>query len=158
RVAPDGTSYVMASFSRHDCQACAARPLCTKNQQQGRRVRLPPRDQYEALATARTWYASEAARQTVQQRAGVGGPLSQGVRAYGLRRTRSRGLEKTHVQHIAIAAAINLDRIVAWLEGRLRAQTRTSRFAALAPACALPAERRPKEAGTPLSSSVPSPE
>ena len=34
---------------------------------------------------------------------------------------------------MAIAAAINIDRIVAWLEERPRATTRTSRFAALAP-------------------------
>jgi transposase len=38
------------------------------------------------------------------------------------------------LQHIAIAAAINLDRIVAWLEEIPHALTRTSRFAALAPA------------------------
>jgi hypothetical protein len=42
-------------------------------------------------------------------------------------------LPKTHVQHIA-TAAINIDRIVAWLDERPRAQTRPSRFAALAPA------------------------
>jgi transposase len=41
------------------------------------------------------------------------------------------------VQHIATAAAINIDRIVAWLDERPRAQTRTSRFAALAPPDAL---------------------
>ena len=38
---------------------------------------------------------------------------------------------------VATAAAINLDRIVAWLDQRPRAQTRTSRFAALAPVSAL---------------------
>jgi transposase len=54
-----------------------------------------------------------------------------------LRRTRYRGLPKTHLQHVTIAAAINVDRIVAWLDKRPRATTRTSRFAALAPACAL---------------------
>ena len=47
------------------------------------------------------------------------------------------GTVKTHVQHIATAAAINIDRIVAWLDARPRAQTRISRFAALAPANAL---------------------
>jgi hypothetical protein len=39
----------------------------------------------------------------------------------------------THVHNVATAAAINIDRIVAWLEERPRATTRTSRFAALAP-------------------------
>ena len=38
---------------------------------------------------------------------------------------------------LRIIAAINIDRIVAWLDERPQAQTRTSRFAALAPANAL---------------------
>jgi transposase len=100
-------------------------------------VSLPPRDQYEALAAAQTWLASEEGQQLYKRRAGVEGTLSQGVRAFGLRRTRYRGLPKTHVQHVATAAAINVDRIVAWLDERPRAQTRTSRFTALAPPNAL---------------------
>ena len=88
----------------------------------------------EALEAARTWYASEEGRHAYQPRAGVEGTLSQGVRAFGLRQTRYRGLQRTHLQHLATAAAINLDRMVAWLEDRPRATTRTSRFAALAPA------------------------
>jgi transposase len=139
RVEQDGTPYIIAAFSRQDCHACPARPLCTQAQQQGRRLRLPPQDQYEALTAARTWYASEEGSQYYKQRAGVEGTLSQGVRAFGLRRTRYRGLPKTHMQHVAIAAAINVDRIVAWLDERPRAQTRTSRFAALAPPDALKA-------------------
>jgi transposase len=138
RVEPDGTPYILASFRRQDCHACPVRSLCTKAQQQGRRLRLPPQDQYEALTAARAWYASEEGSQYYKQRAGVEGTLSQGVRAFGLRRSRYWGLAKTHLQHIAIAAAINLDRIVAWLDERPRAQTRTSRFAALAPAGVLP--------------------
>jgi transposase len=134
RVEQDGTPYIIASFSRQDCQACPARPLCTQAQQQGRRLRLPPQDQYEALTAARAWYASEEGRERYKRRAGVEGTLSQGVRACGLRRTRYWGVAKTHLQHVAIAAAINIDRLVAWLDERPRAMTRISRFAALAPA------------------------
>ena len=50
-----------------------------------------------------------------------------------MRRTRYAGFDKVHVQNVAIAAAINVDRLVAWFDGRPRAQTRTSRFATLAP-------------------------
>ena len=153
----DGSPYIIASFRRQDCQACPARPLCTQAQQQGRRLRLPPQEQYEALAAARAWYASEEGRQRYQCRAGVEGTLSQGVRAFGLRRTRYRGLEKTHLQHVAIAAAINIDRLVAWLEERPRAKTRTSRFAALAPACAIlvgtPPAQTPADLPGPVTSS-----
>ena len=134
-MAPEGHPYIRVSFRRQDCHACPTRPLCTQAQQQIRRLRLPPQEQYEALAAAQAWYASEKGSERYQQRAGVEGTLSQGVRAFRLRRTRYRGLPKTHMQHVAIAAAINMDRIVAWLDERPRATTRTSRFAALAPAC-----------------------
>jgi hypothetical protein len=83
------------------------------------------------------WYSSEEGKQSYKQRAGVEGTLSQGVRGFGLRYARYRGLEKTHLQHVATAAAINVDRLVAWLDERPRAKTRTSRFAALAPVSTL---------------------
>ena len=41
---------------------------------------------------------------------------------------------KTGLQHIATAAAINLDRLIAWFNEMPQAQTRTSRFVRLAPA------------------------
>jgi transposase len=129
---------IIVEFAREDCQACPARALCTRAQQQGRRVRLPPQAQYEALEAARAWYASEEGKQRYQQRAGIEGTLSQGVRGFGLRCARYRGLEKTHFQHVATAAAMNMDRLVAWFDERPRATTRTSRFAALAPACGMP--------------------
>src|SRR5262249_44085625 len=125
---------MMVSFRRQDCHVCPPRPLCPQARQQMRRFRLPPREQYEALVAARAWYGSAEGSARAQQRAGVEGTLSQGVRAFGLRRTRSRGLPKTPLQHIALAAAINIARIAAWLAERPRATTRTSRFAALAPA------------------------
>jgi transposase len=139
-VARDGHPYIIVSFSPQQCRPCPARPFCTQSQQQGRRLRLPPQAQYEALQTARAWYSSDEGTQRYKRRAGVEGTLSQGVRAFGLRRTRYRGLEKTHLQHVATAAAMNIDRIVAWLEARPRATTRTSRFAALAPVHDLPSE------------------
>jgi transposase len=133
-----GSRPIIVAFDKQTCGTCPVRPCCTRAKHTGRRLRLPPQDQYEALAAAQTWYASEEGQQLYQRRAGVEGTLSQGVRAFGLRRTRYWGLAKTHLQHVAIAAAINIDRIVAWLDERPRAQTRTSRFAALAPVSALP--------------------
>ena len=54
------------------------------------------------------------------------------MRAFGLRRGRYRGLARTHLQHVATAAAIDLQRLAAWFRAVPRAATRTSRFAALA--------------------------
>jgi transposase len=136
----EGKPYTLVRFSLQDGRPCHARPLCSRTTETGRRLHLPSQEHCEALQEARAWYASEEGRQRSQCRAGVEGTLSQGVRAFGLRRTRYRGLEKTHLQHVAIAAAINIDRIVAWLEEQPRATTRTSRFAALAPVHDLPAE------------------
>jgi transposase len=136
----EGKPYTLVRFSLQDCRPCHARPLCSRPTDTGRRLHLPSQEHFAALQEARAWYASAEGRQRYQCRAGVEGTLSQGVRAFGLRRSRYRGLEKTHLQHVATAAAINIDRIVAWLEERPRATTRTSRFAALAPVHDLPSE------------------
>jgi transposase len=139
----EGKPYTLVRFSLQDCGPCHARPLCFRTTETGRRLHLPSQERFEAVLAARAWYGSEEGRQRYQCRAGIEGTLSQGVRAFGLRQTRYQGLEKTHLQHVAIAAAINIDRIVAWLDERPRATTRTSRFAALAPAYAIPARPLP---------------
>jgi transposase len=44
----------------------------------------------------------------------------------GLRRSRSIGQEKTHLQHVVTAAAMNIIRLMRWLDGEPHAQTRRS--------------------------------
>ena len=132
QVDPTGRSYIRVRFRGADCGRCSARALCTRSKQKARNLKLQPRAQYEALKEARLRHASEEGQQLYALRAGIEGTISQGVRAFGLRRTRYRGQAKTHLQHVATATAINLDRIWAWLEGVPHAPTRTSRFAALA--------------------------
>ena len=78
---------------------------------------------------ARTQLASEHGRSQYQQRAGVEGTISQAVRGSGLRQARYHGLAKTHLQHVATAAALNIGRVVAHWEEDKPAQTRVSRFA-----------------------------
>ena len=65
------------------------------------------------------------------RRAGIEGTISQGVRAFGLRRSRSRGLAKTHLQHVASTSHVNLERLAAWFRAAPRTALRTSRFAGL---------------------------
>ena len=132
-----GPSLIHARFSRRDCKVCESRRLCTRAKPpRARTVGFPLRQPYEALRAAQAWYGSDEGRRQYARRAGVEGTLSQGVRAFGMRRSRYRGLAKTHLQNVAAASAINLDRLVAWLDGRPRALTRTSRLAMLAPPCA----------------------
>ena len=127
-----GMPYISVRFRQADCAACRARPLCTRAEHQARHLKLQPRPEYEALKAARERLTSKEGRRLYARRAGIEGTLSQGVRAFGLRRSRYLGLAKTHLQHIATAAAINLERLAAWFQTVPRATTRTSRFAALA--------------------------
>jgi transposase len=124
--------HVRIAFRRADCDACAARAACTRRPHRPRYLRLPPRAEYEALKAARGRLATREGRRTYARRAGIEGTISQGVRAFGLRRSRYRGLAKTHLQHVATAAAVNLGRLSDWFRSIPRAATRTSRFAALA--------------------------
>jgi transposase len=71
-------------------------------------------------------------KQRYRVRAGIEGTLSQGVRAFGMRRSRYIGLAKSGLQQACTAAAMNVSRAVHWLAGRPRARTRVTRFAALA--------------------------
>lgn len=129
-----GKPRLNARFSRSDCGACPARTLCTPAKDARRNVFFHPREEYEALNAARVRMDDPAWKESYHVRAGVEGTLSQGVRAFGMRQCRYIGLAKTALQHICIAAAMNVSRIVHWLDGQPRAKTRVTRFAALVPA------------------------
>ncbi len=107
------------------------RSNCTRAAKQGRYLRLPHREPYEALRAMRAYIGSEEGRRLYAKRAGIEGTISQGVRSFGLRRSRYRGEAKARLQHVATAAALNVSRLWDWLEGRPRAATRVSRFARL---------------------------
>jgi len=131
---PGQRALVRAQFRAVDCLGCPSRSRCTRSEAQttGRVLAILPRPEYDALAAARARESTAEGRRLYAQRQGIESTLSQAVRAFGLRQTRYRGLTKTGLQHVATAAAINLDRITAWFGGRPIAPTRTSRFAALA--------------------------
>jgi transposase len=90
------------------------------------------KEHHQALQEARARHKGAEFHEKYRSRAGIEGTISQGVRAFGLRRSRYRGQEKTHLQHLVTATVINLVRTLAWLEGESLAKTRTSKFAALA--------------------------
>lgn len=84
------------------------------------------------MQSARQQQETDEFKERYRKRAGVEGTISQGTRSFGLRRARYIGLAKTHLQNVATAAAMNLTRMVAWLNEIPKGQTRQSRFAALA--------------------------
>ncbi len=128
-----GNSVISARFLKADCLQCPARTLCTHSATAPRHIIFRTQAEHQAIQTIRQQQTTPEWQARYMQRAGVEGTLSQGVRAYELRETRYIGLAKTHLQHILMAAGINIVRIVAWLQGIPRAMTRVSHFAALAP-------------------------
>lgn len=61
-------------------------------------------------------------------RAGIEGCPSQGVRVCGLCRSRYVGSAKTDLKHVATAAALDIMRLSAWVQGEIWAATRVSRL------------------------------
>jgi transposase len=128
----NGHHYIRVTFAKEDCAGCPQRARCTRAKTHPRSLQLPPQLQQEAIDRMRAYLESAEGRQLYATRAGMEGTLSQGGRVCGLRRSRDIGLAKTHLQQVASAAALNLDRLAAWFMHRPRAHTRVSRFAALA--------------------------
>ena len=135
-VNPDATKpeTVVVRFSRRDCSPCPARSQCTRRQVEPRELVLQPRVEHEALWTARQRQQTEAFKVRYAARAGIESSHAQGVRRCGMRQTRYIGLARTHLQHIATAAAINVIRLGEWWAGTPPGRTRHSHFAALQPA------------------------
>ena len=130
-----GHDNIGVNFSRQQCQDCPVRDDCTKAKSgHGRSLNFLPQAQHEALQAARHHQTTPEFQQQYARRAGIEGTISQGTRAFGLRRSRYLGLAKTHLQQIATATAMNLVRLWHWWNEIPKAQTRTSRFAALNPA------------------------
>jgi transposase len=135
-----GAPVVRIRFSLNTCGPCPHREQCSPSTPGGRitarRLVVYTQSAHEALQARRLEQNKESWKKRYACRAGIEGTLSQGVRRFGLRRCRYFGQAKTHLQHVFTAVAMNLDRLDAWLQGRPRAQTRRSRFTALAPTAA----------------------
>lgn len=129
-----GHEYVAFRFAPADCHACTHQRDCTQSKRGVRVVSLKPQAEYEILQAARARQETEEFKTKYKRRAGIEGTISQGTRAFDLRRSRYVGLAKTHLQHLATAAAMNLTRVAVWLMyGKPKAQTRCSPFMALMP-------------------------
>ncbi len=138
RTYPDITGHarIYVHFQPQVCLPCPLRARCTQARRQYRSLSFKPRAEYELLQWARQRQHTPEFRQLYKKRAGIEGTLSQGVRAFELRRTRYLGLLKTHLQHILTALAMNLIRFANWVNNVPLATTRSSAFARLALATA----------------------
>jgi transposase len=93
---------------------------------------LAPQTHFEAQQHARKRQQTVQFKESCKVRAGVEGTMSQAAVALGSRRSRYRGMTKTHFQNLMTATAINLLRGISWLNGIPRHTTPQSRFARLA--------------------------
>ncbi|MGQ0603319.1 MAG: IS1182 family transposase [Anaerolineales bacterium] len=119
-------------FSDPACRACPQHARCTKSAG-ARHLTLRPRSQHEALQAARANQQTPEFQARYRRRAGIEGTFSQADRLCDLRRSRYIGRAKTHLQHILTAAALNVHRLFAWLEGEPFALTRVAPFVQLMP-------------------------
>jgi transposase len=87
---------IKIQFSITDCGSCPRRCDCvhSTNKYQRRTLTIRPQAQHAALQTARQRQRSETFQQTYALRAGIEATISQGVRAFDLRRSRYLGLPK----------------------------------------------------------------
>ena len=109
-----GHAYWEIRFEPAACRICPHLSECTRSKRGVRTVCIRPQVEYETLKTVRERQTTQSFKDKYKKRAGIEGTISQGVRTFGLRRSRYIGLAKTRLQHLVTAAAMNLTRVVAW--------------------------------------------
>ena len=129
RTIDNGKDTVKIKFSSKDCRVCKSRHLCTKSTRRTLTLRKP--EEYLAILKARKRAKNEGFKNVYNRRAGIEATISWATRSFGLRKARYSGIEKTSLQHVVIATALNLNRIYYWLEERERTDTRISAFGRL---------------------------
>jgi transposase len=117
-------------FKRVECEPCPVHDQCTKHNR--RTLSFHEQPVFEVVQQRKAEQHTEEFRKRYGKRAGVEGTISQCVFALDMRRSRYRGLEKTHLQFVLSAAAMNLTRVVNWLNEVPRSKTRMTRFGQLA--------------------------
>lgn len=127
----NGRDAIRIRFATTTCAPCTVRDQCTRSTQYGRQLTVRPQDQDAVLQRVRAEQGTDEWKARYAARAGIEGTVHQAVAVSGMRRTRYRGLARTHLGHVLTAAAVNLLRIDAWWNDTPLARTRTSRLAAL---------------------------
>jgi len=124
----DGKPISTARFAKKDCHSCAFQINCTRAKSSGRTLKLYAQKIHEIHQKMRLKFKNPTNKLRYQLRAGIESTISQGVRRYGLRNCRYRGLEKSTLQHTLTGVAVNLQRLVSWWTegGRPKPRSRTA--------------------------------
>jgi len=126
-----GLDTIVVKFDTGTCQACPVKTQCTTAKRGGRQLTIRPRRVHQAMQHARAHQNTREFQQTYKLRAGVEGTIRQAVAVTDTRHTRYRGLEKTHLEHVCSAVALNLVRLDAYFNDVPLDRTRTSNLARL---------------------------
>lgn len=130
-----GGPVVRIRFDHATCRACTVRSACTWAKEAPRQLTVRPQEQHVAMQAARQRQETPEFKAQYALRAGVESTLSQGIRRFDLRRSRYLGLARTHLQQLLNATAMNVVRVIAWLQGKPGDEHRRKpgHFARLAP-------------------------
>jgi transposase len=112
-----GDPVIRLRFDGPTCRACPVRSACTSAQDAPRQLTVRLQAYHEALQAARHRPETTAFKAQYTLRAGVESSLSQGVRCFDLRRSRYRGLARTHLRQLLTATAMHVVRVIAWIWG-----------------------------------------
>jgi hypothetical protein len=126
-----GAKAIVVKFPAKVCAACPVRDQCTTATHGGRQLTLHPRQVQQVLDSARAEQDTKPWQATYALRAGVEGTISQAVAVTGIRHARYKGQDKTHLEHVYSAVALNLIRLDAWWNGHALDRTRTSHLTRL---------------------------
>jgi transposase len=91
-----GNPVIKIKFASSDCRVCPRLRDCTHTKRPRRTITIHPQPEQEALQAARQRQSEPEFAEQYGKRAGIEGTISQGVRAFGLRRARYWGQAKTH--------------------------------------------------------------
>lgn len=119
---------VKIKFSMTDCKPCVSRQLCTQSKTQRRTISIRPQAQHEALIARRLHEKTAEFKTDYAKRSGIEDSIAQGIRSCDMRRSRYFGEAKTHLAHLMTATAMNLVRILNWLEGLPKSTVQASAF------------------------------
>jgi transposase len=108
-----GAPVIRIRFDGATCRAGPARPACPTAKGAPRQLTVRPQVHHEAIQAARQRHETTEFKAQYTLRAGVESSLSQGTRRFDLRRSRSIGLARTHLQQLLTATAMNVVRVIA---------------------------------------------
>jgi hypothetical protein len=109
-----GDPVIRIRFDRATCRACPTRSACTSAKDAPRQLTVRTQAHHEAIQAARQRQGTPEFKAQYALQAGVESSLSQGIRRFDLRQSRSLGLARTHLQQLRTATAMNVVWAIAW--------------------------------------------